>query len=281
MALAAIAAIGIVLVANQKSNEQFEVEPVAVAIPTDAASIAEGQRQAMFRGCTACHGADLAGTLMLDDSMFGTFYAPNITPGGVTAGFSAADWDLAVRHGLDVQGKPLVFMPSSDYAGMSDEDLGRIVAYVNSLPAADVVHPGPQPGPLAYVLLASGQIPYEAAVIDHSVRAPVSVRPEVSAAYGRYLAQTCSGCHGRDWAGGTVPGAGPDDPPAADLTPAGHLGSWSQEQFINTLRTGTTPEGKALDPDQMPWPMAQVMTDDELAALWLHFSSLTAAPTGS
>ena len=277
----AIAAIGTVLVANQRADQQYEVEPVTVSIPTDAASIAEGQRQAAFRACTECHGPDLAGGLFIEDPMFGTLYVSNITSGGTTADFTVEDWDLAVRHGIGPDGKPLFIMPSSDYAAMSDEDLGRIIAYIQSVPAVDVVQPESRLGPMAYALVAAGQIPFEAAVIDHSVRAPVSVEPAVSAEYGRYLAQTCTGCHGRDWAGGPVPGSGPGDPPAANLTPAGHLATWTQEDFINTMRTGTTPEGHVLNPEQMPWPITQVMTDDELAALWLHFSSLPPTPTGS
>lgn len=63
-----------------------------------------------------------------------------------------------------------------------------------------------------------------------------------------------------------MPGAGPDDLPAVNLTPAGHLASRSQEDFNRTMRTGTTPEGNALDPAQMPWPITELMTDDELAA---------------
>lgn len=281
VALVAIAAIGTVLAANQKGNQQFEVEPVAVTIPTDAASIAEGQRQAAFRACTECHGPDLAGGVFLEDPMLGTLVVPNITSGGVTADFTAEDWDRAVRHGVDADGKPLFIMPSGDYAGMSDEDLGRVIAYIQSLPPVDVVQPDSRLGPMGYVLVATGEIPYDASRIDHSVRAPVSVQPAVSAEYGSYLAQTCTGCHGRNWAGGPTPGSGPDDPPAANLTPAGHLANWSQDDFINTLRTGTTPEGNVLNPAQMPWPITQLMTDDELAAMWLHFSSLPPTPTES
>lgn len=52
-----------------------------------------------------------------------------------------------------------------------------------------------------------------------------------------------------------------------------------QEAFINTLRTGTTPEGKVLDQQVMPWPIAHRMSDDELAAIWLYLSSLPATPS--
>lgn len=277
--LAAIMAFATVLISNQRANEQYEVEAAAVPVPTDAASIAEGERLAAIRGCTECHGPDLSGGLFIDDPAMGTFHTPNITPGGVVAGWTAADWDLAVRHGLGPDKKPLFIMPSGDYALMSDEDLGRLIAYLETVPAAESTWPAPQLGPVGRALVATGQLPFAAQVIDHNVRPPVSVQPEVSASYGAYLAQTCTGCHGSDWAGGPVPGSGPDDVPAANLTPAGHLATWTQEEFIRTLRTGTTPEGHVLDPAVMPWPLAELMTDDELAALWLHFSSLPPTPS--
>ncbi len=58
------------------------------------------------------------------------------------------------------------------------------------------------------------------------------------------------------------------------MTPAGNLGSWSQQDFIETMRTGETPEGKVLDPSVMPWPISEAMTDVELEALWLYLSNL-------
>lgn len=277
--LAAIMAVATVLISNQRANEQYEVEAAAVPVPADAASIAEGERLAAIRGCTECHGADLAGGLFIDDPALGTFHAANITPGGVVAGWTAEEWDLAVRHGLGPDKRPLFIMPSGDYALMSDEDLGRLIAYLQTVPAVTATWPAPQVGPVGRALVATGQLPFAAQVIDHTARPPASVQPEVSAAYGAYLAQTCTGCHGSDWSGGPMPGAGPDDVPAANLTPAGHLANWSQEEFILTLRTGTTPEGHVLDPAVMPWPLAELMTDDELAALWLHFSSLPPTPS--
>jgi hypothetical protein len=82
------------------------------------------------------------------------------------------------------------------------------------------------------------------------------------------------GCHGTDFSGGAVPGSPPDAPQAANLTPAGDLGNWTQAEFINTMHTGLTPEGKTLDPSVMPWPISNAMTDVELEALWMYLSSL-------
>jgi len=37
-----------------------------LAIPTDSASLAEGERLATLLGCTDCHGANLAGSMFID-----------------------------------------------------------------------------------------------------------------------------------------------------------------------------------------------------------------------
>jgi len=76
--------------------------------------------------------------------------------------------------------------------------------------------------------------------------------------------------------GGTIPGDERDAPKAPNITPGGALGSWTNAQFINTIRTGTNPECKLLDPEFMPWPRFTQMTDDELQAIWLYLQSLPA-----
>jgi hypothetical protein len=42
------------------------------------------------------------------------------------------------------------------------------------------------------------------------------------------------------------------------------------------MRTGTTPNGRALDPEHMPWNVYGGMTDDELAAIWRYIGSVAA-----
>jgi cytochrome c553 len=283
LAIIVIAAVAVALGSNAKANEVYDIETAELTIPTDAESIAEGQRQASIRACNECHGADYAGQLFIDDPALGTFYTSNLTTGAGSAveGFTVADWERAIRHGVGRDGKPLFIMPSTDYYRISDEDLGRMIAYFQTLEPVDQEWPAAQIGPVGRVLVATGQLPYAAAEIDHSYSPPESVTVEVSAAYGDYLAATCTGCHRPDFSGGPLPGAGPDDTPAANLTPAGNLGNWSEEDFITALRTGVTPEGKTLDPELMPWPITTLMSDDELQALWLHFESLPPVETDS
>lgn len=63
-----------------------------------------------------------------------------------------------------------------------------------------------------------------------------------------------------------------------NLTPGGELVAWTEEDFINTIRTGRTPGGHDLDPEFMPWKEYRNFTDDELKAIWLYLQSLPKFP---
>ena len=283
--LLVVAFLVLTVISNRKANVVYAVEPATLTIPSDAASIAEGERLIAIRACADCHGEDLSGGVFLDDPALGTFYAANLTGGenSATRDYSPADWDRAIRHGVNRVGRSIWVMPSTDYYRITDRDLALMIAYLESLPAVDLAeaYPAPKAGPLGRALLATGQLAFAAEVIDHDTPPAAHLEPDVSATYGEYLATTCTGCHKPDFTGGKIVGTAPDYPPAANLTPAGHLGNWTQDEFINTLRTGVTPEGKTLDPQYMPWPITHRMSDDELAAVWLYLSSLPATPSAN
>ncbi|MCK7480950.1 MAG: hypothetical protein M0C28_29900 [Candidatus Moduliflexus flocculans] len=62
----------------------------------------------------------------------------------------------------------------------------------------------------------------------------------------------------------------------AELNPGGELGFWTEEQFINTLRTGVTPGGHELN-ENMPWQGYRLFYDDELKAIFMYLQSLPEA----
>jgi cytochrome c553 len=270
------------IITNRKANVVYAIETAALSIPTDEASIAAGERVVAIRGCADCHGDDFSGDIVVDDAALGTFYAPNLTGSSdsVTVDYTPDDWDRAIRHGVGRDSKALWLMPSTDYYRISDRNLELMIAYLESLPAVDQPELAVKPGPLGIALTALGQIEFAANLIDHDTPAPANVTAEVSVEYGSYLATTCTGCHGQDFSGGPIVGLPPEFPPAANLTPAGDLGNWDQAAFINTLRTGVTPEGKTLNPEYMPWPITLQMTEDELSAIWLYLSSVPAIVDG-
>jgi cytochrome c553 len=174
-------------------------------------------------------------------------------------------------------------MPSQEFNGLSDADLGRLIAYIKSLPPVDHELPLDKLGPLGRVLLVANAIPVlPAELIDHMATRPAVVEPGVSVEYGSYLAQTCAGCHGATLSGGPTPGVSEEAPYPANLTPdeATGLGSWTEADFIRALREGKRPDGSSLSP-KMPWMVFGQMTDTELKALWLYLQSVPSKPYGN
>jgi len=282
-----IVAIGATyLLSSSRLNKTYDVQPAVVTIPTDEASIQEGERLAISRGCVDCHGKDLSGGIVVDSPPTGRIAAANLTSGqgGVGANREDIDWVRAIRHGVGIDGKPLVFMPSFEFYYFNDDDLGKIIAYLKQVPPVDNELPPSSPGPLFRVLFLTGQLPLlaSAELIDHHGPRPAAVEVGQTEEYGEYLAVGCIGCHGDNYSGGPIPGMPPDTPPAANLTPdpSTGLGSWAEEDFMVAMREGKRPDGTAIDPF-MPWPNFSQLTDEELGALWLYLQSLPAKPYGN
>lgn len=284
--LVVIAAIAIYFRSESILNRTYSTPDVAITIPTDETAIARGKHLANYVSvCVDCHGANLEGTVFIDDPALGRVIAPNLTTGknGMGAALSDGDFAKAIRYGVLPNGKSVRVMPADDYHHLSDEDLGAIIAYVRSLPPQDSGLPNNEMRPFGRVLLALGQLPIMIADrINFANTPPAAVKQEVSLDYGKYLGDIagCTGCHGPGLSGGAILAAPPDWPLAANLTPSGDVGKWSEADFINTIRTGVNPAGKSLD-QEMPWFRYSSMTDEELKALWLFIQSVPAQTFGN
>ena len=115
--------------------ERLDVTPHVPELPTDPARIAHGERLARsVFDCDHCHGEDFGGAVIIDNGAFGRITGPNITAGGVVAGYGPADWVRAIRHGVAPDGRVLAFMPSHSYAPMRDEDMADLVAFLPTVP---------------------------------------------------------------------------------------------------------------------------------------------------
>ncbi len=270
----ALVVLALYVVGGRKIGRRFDVARETVALPSDSASLAEGERRSIVLGCTDCHAANLAGRAMIDAPIFAVLPGTNLTrgDGGVGAVYGAADYERAIRHGVDVDGRALMIMPSADYAHLADDDVGRLVAYLLQVPAVDNVVSDRSIGPvgrIASAIAPRGLFPaYE---IDHRVEHPASVARGVTIAFGEYLTRPCRGCHGADLEGGRVPGAGDAAPPAGSLV-AGEstdLDSWRETDFVRALRQGIRPDGSSIDP-AMPWQTFALHTDEELRAMWRY-----------
>lgn len=272
--LVVVAAIVFYFITGNFITRTFDVAVEPVDIPAGDEVLAHGQHLATIWGCTDCHGENLAGQPLIEDPVMGYLYASNLTSGkgGVGSTFTPTDWVRAIRHGVRPNGQSLIVMPSLDFYYMSDRDLGALLAYIKSVPPVDHEMPARSFGPIGRMLLYTEAIPLQAVKVNHTAPRP-EPDPGVTVEYGSYLASTCRGCHGPKL-NGLGGDADPNGPPPPNLTPSGELGEWSEQDFINTLRTGKTPEGDELDPLYMPWKAVGQMTDDELKAVFMYLQSL-------
>ncbi len=110
-------------------RKHVRVDETALAIPTDAEAVARGEHIAITRGCTDCHTADLGGKVVMEVPAIGRMSASNLTHGngGVPADFSSADYERAIRHGLKADGTALLFMPTRDFASLTDAGVADLV----------------------------------------------------------------------------------------------------------------------------------------------------------
>ena len=261
---------------EKRMHKVYNIQPEKIDIPTDTASLALGNRLATTKGCRGCHGEDLGGRVFIDDPMaLGFFIAKNITKGkgGLPQDYSYDDWILALKHGVNRNKKSILVMPSYEFAQLTESDMGALIAYCAQVTPVDRELPASKVGPLGRVLTDLGELPLlPAEMINHEAPLATAITPSLSVEYGKYLAVSCQGCHRENMKGGDP--IAPGFPPVADITSTGNLGQWTAEQFMATLRTGKTPEGKILDPEYMPWEAATAMTDLELKALHLYLKSL-------
>ena len=260
---------------TKRINKEYAVTAAPISISYDSASLAAGERLVAIRACKECHGQDLGGNVLIDDFLIGRFVVKNLTrgKGGLPSTFTTEDWVLAMKHGVGRNGKPLKLMPSHELSEMSEKDMADIIAYCSQLPNVDRELPPFKIGPLAYVLTELDKIPLlPAEKTDHDKPFAEAVLPEATAAYGKYLAAMCINCHGPNYKGGKSPVPGGKDP--ADISATGNVAKWTPAQFSHALRTGETPEGKKMKPEEMPWTITSHYNDTELEALRLFLLSV-------
>jgi mono/diheme cytochrome c family protein len=268
---------------GSRLSRGYDVAVSPIPVPSTPEAVARGRHLSEAVAlCHACHGDDMSGDVLFEEPGIATLYAPNLTSGagGRGSAYTDIDYVRAIRHGVNQQGRGMLIMHSDAYQALGREDLGAIIAYLKSLPPVDHETPELQITPLGRILVALGLFDSDlmplipAEKIDHGALLQGTPVESPTADYGRYLVRIalCSMCHGPELRGG--PPIEEGAPPAPDIAVYARSGLWSEQQFITTLRTGTTPYGKRIDPEVMPWEVYARMFDEELLAIWRYMASL-------
>ena len=279
--LSAVLVVG--LFGFYKLNQKHD-NPVADVHATGTpAQIARGAKLAYT--CASCHSPGnelpLSGTNFATKfgfTMFGTLYAPNLTPGGDITDWSDGEVIRAIREGVHKNGRSLLVMPADEYRHLSDDDVLALVAYLRSQPGSGGISPDTRFNLLG--ALSTSLFSFQTAQQPvGSIAAPQPGTPE----YGKYMVDVigCASCHG-DRLQGRVDNGQPGPPAGPNLTRI--VPQWTEDQFMNYFYTGTRPDGTTVPmitlasgftEPRMPWPTVRaVTTDDELKAMYVYLHSL-------
>lgn len=207
-------------------------------------------------GCASCHSAPQAEgeeRLILAGgrgfaSDFGTFFAPNISPGKEGVGdWSLVDLANALRHGTSPDGRHYYpAFPYTTYSRMTAQDIVDLFAYIRTLPADETPD---RPHDIGFPFNIRASLGgWKLLFADSEWVAPATT-PEIER--GRYIVEAmghCAECHtprnalgatdrGKWLHGAANPAGSGSIPP---LTPD-KLG-WTQFDIVAYLNSGFTPE---------------------------------------
>lgn len=270
---------------NGSLEKVYDVPLPQVERTTDPAMLARGEHLAhtvMPCADSACHGADLGGGREEDIGPIGKFVAPNITSGGLGAAYSDGELARLMAHGIKKDGRSVRFMPSHESNWLPDQDIAATISYLRTVPAQTKPSGATQIGLMGKVLDRLDMIPIDIARrIDHS-KIEKAPSPTPDAAYGKYLARLCSGCHGEGLGGGPIPGGPPDLAVPLNLTfDKTGLAGFTLEDFKQVLKTGKRKQdGRKLD-KMMPVESFGQFDEVEMQALFSYLQSVPPKPFGS
>jgi mono/diheme cytochrome c family protein len=242
--------------------------------------------------CGHCHAADakhdpdgaLSGGMEFRNWRLGTVRASNLTADAETGlgGWSEAEIVRALRNGQRRDGRLLApVMPYEWFHRMSDDDALAVSRYLKTLPGVrNQVTQSPN------LIFKLGKVFF----LRPKKAIPAAAPPRaLTAEYGGYLARhvgLCADCHtprgrlfakpnkSRLFAGNARPPKGfPANPSNLTPDPTTGVGSWSEEDFLRTIRTGVDPAGRTLH-SFMPWEQMRRMSDDDLRAIYRYLRFL-------
>ncbi len=255
------------------------------SLPTSADAIARGGYLVTAGGCISCHRGEteetaetFSGGLALETD-FGIFYAPNITPDPETGigNWTAKDFLLALKHGRSPSGGFYYpAFPYRAYAGLSDEEVLDIGAYLMSLDAVSYQAPQAETASWLFRWTVAGWN-----LMADLVEPPAENFDDELVARGAYLARNlghCSECHtprnslgipdsSRAYAGATM---GEETIEAID---AEALSEWTVNNVDLFLLIGLKPDGEFVggDMNDVIEHNTSKLTDEDRDALAAYF----------
>ena len=281
---------GLYITIEARQDLHFEAPYPNIKATADSAVIARGKKLVFGPAhCANCHVPD-----SLDVAVFrgeevpltggkvfslplGNLYSKNLTPDKTGIGnITDAEIARALRFGVNAKGNALFdFMP---FHNTSDDDLVAIISYLRSQPPVKNEVPKNN-----FNIIGKTVKAFLIKPVGPTGPVLQSIRPDTTAVYGQYLANSvanCRGCHtnrdlmtgafiGEDYAGGLKFEASTDSGTYSITTPnltpheTGRIKGWSQDQFIARFRLGKTIQGS-----HMPWGPFSRMSDDELKAIY-------------
>lgn len=285
---------GLTATVMSRQNLKYERPYPVVKASTDSAIILKGKNIVFGAGhCADCHSNSNTDSLLslgiepalsgghTFDLPIGKIYTKNITPDVVTGigRYTDAEIARALRYGVHPDGTVVYdFMP---YHHTSDEDLIAIISYLRAQkPVRNEVpqHSLNVLGKTVKALLIQPQGPTE--------DIPVSAKPDTTAGYGKYMANSlanCQGCHTeRDMMTGAFVGEpyGGGGNIEGFITPnlttdsSSRIFGWSEKNFVERFRMGRLVPGSP-----MPWNSFKRMSDVELKAIFKYLQTLKPVKT--
>ncbi len=250
VALLLLAAAGVYGASEWMIRRSHAVPLAPIAVPHDAASLAEGARLATLTGCRSCHGEGKGAVWTPVDWREGQVAPPPLAR--AAARYSDAELGRLIRQGVTKEGRTLFIMPAWSMTHLADDDVGRIIAWVRNLrPAPDDVQAKTWWGPIGRWKILTGAQRASLVADPHGV----ARRP---ADPGRYFTEAlCSECHALDAArmhdGSPVPALAPIAAAysAADFRRLLHEGVGAGGRDVGFMGTIAKENLRALRPDEV------------------------------
>lgn len=284
---------GVTIVTASRQHLKYDAPYPEIHASKDTAVIARGKHFVLsLAHCTECHSTSNSDSLVnlgkevpLSGGVpfvlpVGTIYSKNITPDKETGIGNLTDAEIArvLRFGVHANGEAVYdFMP---FHNMSDEDLTSVISYLRTLQPVKNKVPDNKLNAIGNAVKAFMVKP-----VGPSGDVPVSMHPDTTSAYGKYLVLSignCAGCHTkRDISGAYLAPVLSGGVPMSGLTPpnltndsTGRIFNWTEQQFIDRFH-----KGKLFDKSEMPWNCYKRMNDDELKAIYRFLKTVPAAKT--